>query len=298
MVSDRREPTLGDTGLDGISITDEPRRKPKIIYQRSPLVAAFLGLLFPPLGFAYVGRPLTVIIFYAIVLGFCGALGWSGLVQSTRGILLVYVVSIGSSIFMAVYCGVVARRTRSTYRKKWFNRWYFYLLFFFAVTIPVVYLALDKEAFLGFATYRIPSGAMEPTIRVGEMIAADTRPTTVANLKPGDVAILVLDPSNDIHFVKRIVAGPGAHVQITPEGLVVDGRLQAREHTQGSDTLQERWMKYSDVTLQNDQFYVLGDNRGNSIDSRTEGPVNRANFRGKATTIFFSHNYDRLGPIL
>lgn len=298
MVTDRREPTLGGADLDLASIADAPRRKPTLSDPRNPWLAFFSGLLFPPIGFAYVGRPLVVIILYAVFIAFCAVLGWSGFAQRLSGIVFIYVASIGMTLFMAVYCAVLAWRTRAIYRKKWFNRWYYYIAYFLIATLPIVYVNTHRETCVGFDTYRVPSGAMEPTIRAGELIVADARPNTIAKLKPGDVAILVLDPSNDVHFVKRIVAGPGEHVQITTQGLVVNGRLQSREHTQGGDMLQERFMKYADVTLGDDEFYVMGDNRGNSIDSRAQGPVNRANFRGKAAAIFFSGDYDRLGPIL
>lgn len=113
----------------------------------------------------------------------------------------------------------------------------------------------------------------------------------------GDVAILTFPRQPDVLLVKRIVATPGQHVKVEADGVTVDGKLQDGAQTQGDNVLDAKWMRYVDITLGPDELYVMGDNRGNSIDSRTEGPVTRDRFRAKATTIYYSQNTARIGPI-
>ena len=158
-------------------------------------------------------------------------------------------------------------------------------------------MVVNRETLLGFATYRINSGSMAPTADVGDFIAVDTRPSTIASIRAGDLVTCdSIRRPGEINL-RRVVAVGSAHVLIDDEGLHVDGVLQPHDHQKGSDLMLPKWMLFPDVELDPDELYLMGDNRGNSFDSRTEGPYLRSMIRGKATTIWWPPNSGRLGPL-
>ena len=292
------EPHIGSFDLD---VEDRTRRvdKPDPNERpRKPWLALLLGVLCTPIAFAYVGRLGWLIAIYVAIVAIMVGMGRSGLVQSVAGAwaLLGFLLLICVGAILIPWMVALASESRH-YRLKWYNRWYVYLFLAVALSVPLAYFTLNKQQFCGFGIYRVPSGSMAPTIMPGDQIVADTRPATVAALKPGDLAILKSDLHGDKIFVKRIVAGPGQHVHINFLGVYVDGKLHQYVYAQGDDAMSPRGMVYPDVHLGPDQYYVMGDNRSNSIDSRTEGPVPRRNLIGKATTIYYAKDLERTGKL-
>jgi signal peptidase I len=98
--------------------------------------------------------------------------------------------------------------------------------------------------------------------------------------KPTDV-VVVRDPSDNGFSVKRIIAAPGDSVYLKDGNVYVNG-CKLREGYLAPGTLTFIDAKAQDelVLCGKDQYFLLGDNRGNSIDSRAYGPVPRANILG------------------
>lgn len=278
--SQRKDPTIGSFDesyappVSRVEDSGDPLDRP-----RKPWLAFVLTFFFTSTGFQYVGRMALGVGMVIGVLVLLAALGHSGLVQSVGGTWLMYATVVAWYLVLLGLPPYFARRASRKYQLKWYNRWYWYVLLNILVVVPTTALLMNKERYLGYATYRVPSGSMLPTIGVGDYVMADTRASIVDAVRPGDVVTFMHEEQV---WVKRIVAGPGQHVQIDAAGLKVDGKLQSRVHTLGQDMMEPKWMRYADVTLSADQFYVLGDNRGNSLDSRTEGPVGRERLRGKS----------------
>jgi len=95
-----------------------------------------------------------------------------------------------------------------------------------------------------------------------------------------DVVVL-RDPSDNGFSVKRIIATPGDSVFLKDGSVYVNG-CKLTETYLAPGTLTFADSKYRDqlILCGKDQFFLLGDNRGNSIDSRTYGPVPRAHILG------------------
>jgi signal peptidase I len=104
----------------------------------------------------------------------------------------------------------------------------------------------------------------------------------------GDVVVfeppLPISTNGERDFIKRVIGQPGEHVEVRDGHVFVDGRQ-----------LEERYLgpvqttcfgQYCDVQLGADQYFVLGDNRPNSSDSRFWGPVNGDRIIGKAWLIY------------
>jgi signal peptidase I len=179
-------------------------------------------------------------------------------------------------------------------------------------------LALGIQAFL-VKPYRIPSESMEPTLVKGQRILVNRIGNRFSDPSIGDVVVFhppagaeedntcgsgpppegqVCDEPTadraDVNFVKRVVAGPGDRIAIDNGHVVLNGKLQkesfARPCGGGSDCNFPR-----EVTVPADHYFMMGDNRGASDDSRFWGPVPRDWIIGEA---FFTYwPPDRIGTL-
>jgi signal peptidase I len=159
-------------------------------------------------------------------------------------------------------------------------------------------LALGIQAFL-VKPYRIPSESMEPTLVKGQRILVNRIGNRFSDPSIGDVVVFhppagaeedntcgsgpppegqVCDEPTadraDVNFVKRVVAGPGDRIAIDGGHVILNGKRQeesfARPCGGGSDCDFPR-----EVTVPADHYFMMGDNRGASDDSRFWGPVPR-----------------------
>jgi signal peptidase I len=95
-----------------------------------------------------------------------------------------------------------------------------------------------------------------------------------------DVVVL-RDPSDNGLSVKRVIALPGDTIQLKDGSVYLNGcRLNEAYLAPGTPTFTELRMRDQVILCGKDQYYLLGDNRQNSIDSRAYGPVPRGNILG------------------
>jgi len=110
----------------------------------------------------------------------------------------------------------------------------------------------------------------------------------------GDVIVLTPPVASNEPYVKRIIGLPGETVSFR-EGIVfIDGEPLTEPYIEGAIT-ECRHGPWCVVTVPDDSVFVLGDNRTNSADSRSFGPVKESSIIGKA--IFSNWPLDKIGPI-
>ncbi len=182
---------------------------------------------------------------------------------------------------------------------------------------PVLLLVLVIRSFL-VEPYQIPSPSMEPTLDVGDFIVVSkyayglrlpvlgTKIVETGEPARGDVMVFV-PPHTQQYFIKRVIGIPGDTVryqnkrlfindeavptefvdQITdPEGFdvqVYEERLNGNAyeiHQRPGRNRAREW------TLASDEYFMMGDNRDNSEDSRYWGPVSEANIVGRAMAVW------------
>jgi signal peptidase I len=179
-------------------------------------------------------------------------------------------------------------------RKKhepWTGAWFLELALIVAVALG---LALGIQAVL-VKPYRIPSESMEPTLDVGQRVLVNRIGNRFSDPEVGE--ILVFHPPKgaetnecgaprregqpcstptksraDVNFIKRVVAGPGDRLAVRNGHVVLNGKVQkesfARPCGGGSDCDLSR-----EITIPPGHWFMMGDNRGASADSRIWGPV-------------------------
>ncbi|MDE2829278.1 MAG: signal peptidase I [Gemmatimonadota bacterium] len=156
--------------------------------------------------------------------------------------------------------------------------------------------------------FRIPSGSMENTLLIGDFLLAnkfiygaripftDIRLPAWRSPDPGDIVIFQYPRDLSRDFIKRIVAGPGQKVEIKDKILYVDDKRAidpSRAKYIDSVILKRRSVantrdNYGPKIVPEDCYFVMGDNRDSSEDSRYWGFLKRDLIRGKAFVLYWS----------
>jgi signal peptidase I len=188
--------------------------------------------------------------------------------------------------------------------------------------LSIVVIALFIIVF-AVQAFRIPSGSMENTLLVGDYLLVDKFAYAPSKhwkwmlpyepLHRGDIVVFKWPVHPEQHFVKRLIGLPGDRIRLINARVFVNGQPLAEDYAvhklfnhdpfrdefpnrHSSDpNINPRW--YADIpgfTLGNelivpeDSYFVLGDNRDSSLDSRYWGFVPRENIVGKPLVIYFS----------
>jgi len=144
-------------------------------------------------------------------------------------------------------------------------------------------------------TYFIPSGSMEPTLQIGDRILVDKLAYKLHGVHQGDIVVFARPPKENCagppvpDLVKRVIGLPGQTISLSGTGNIeIDGKtlnqswLPASE--QGKTFAGPTGTPYSLVhpyKIPANNYFVMGDNRQNSCDSRYWGPIAKSLIVGK-----------------
>lgn len=204
---------------------------------------------------------------------------------------------------MEDYKNVVDPATGETVKKKHIVREYTESI------IVAVILALIIRTFFVQA-FKIPSGSMEDTLLIGDHLLVskflygtkipftDTKILKIRDPKRGDVVVFEYpeDPSKD--FIKRIVGTPGDVVEGKDKKVFVNGKLYENPHEIHKEQeiipkAQNPRDTFGPVTVPADSYFVMGDNRDRSYDSRFWGFVKSSKLKGKAFIKYWSWDSEK-----
>ncbi|MBI3282706.1 signal peptidase I [Candidatus Curtissbacteria bacterium] len=128
--------------------------------------------------------------------------------------------------------------------------------------------------------HRVKGDSMLPNFHDGELLLTEKVTYYIYKPRRGDV-IVFKAPQRNVDFIKRVVGLPGDTVKIEDGTVVInDERLKEpyeTQKTQGSAT----------VVLGPEEYFVLGDNRGSSSDSRSFGPIKRSAVKGRVWLVYW-----------
>jgi signal peptidase I len=172
----------------------------------------------------------------------------------------------------------------------------------YAETITIALLAAVLLRLFVVSAYHVSSGSMEDTLLAGDYIFVSKLAYEYSPPKIGDVIVFSnpYDPGND--YIKRIVAVGGQTVEVVDKVLVVDGQISPIP--EGSKNIDSRIIpaeltprdNFGPITVPKGQYFVMGDNRDDSQDSRFWGCLDKSNIKGKALFIYFSYVPDPKAP--
>jgi signal peptidase I len=178
------------------------------------------------------------------------------------------------------------------------------------VVAVAIGLALGIQAFL-IKPYRIPSESMVPTLDVGQRVLVNRLGNNFGDPKVGDILVfhpptgaeedntcgdpderpgaacdLPTDKASKVNYIKRVVAVPGDKISIRDGHVIRNGKRAdepfIRECGEGSGCNFPRT-----ITIPADHYFMMGDNRGESDDSRFWGPVKRDWIIGGAVATYW-----------
>jgi len=280
-------------------------------HRPSPTIAGLLALLTPGLGHVYSGRVWRGILL-AVCLQSIGVLAvvlilnlpwrpWNVVVP-----LLLIPIAVVAVIVDAV---VLAHRTQSR-EPAWYNRWYVYgaiILIAAFVVQPVEKRALRSR----IRTFTLTSGSMAPTLLPGDYVAITMGQPD--ELDRGDIVLFHWPGDRTIEFVKRVVGLPGDTLEMRERQLLVNGSpldepyLQVLGEPDGSYESMDWQSSYllpgrtpepyaptrdtwGPILIPEDRYFVLGDNRDESLDSRYLGLVPLTSIMGRPRRLYFSRD--------
>ncbi len=166
------------------------------------------------------------------------------------------------------------------------------------VTILALFVAFALVFFFGMQV-KVIGDSMEPTLYNGQSVLVDRALSKVMNPRTGDIVVFLPNGNvNSHYYVKRIVGQPGDTVQITDGVLYINGSV-ADEDSEAFDKMEDSGIAAGGIKLGSGEYFVLGDNRNSSEDSRSAniGIVKQSMMLGK---VWFklSLGDEPFGPVL
>jgi signal peptidase I len=174
-----------------------------------------------------------------------------------------------------------------------------------ALVIALIVRTLLLQAF------RIPSSSMENTLLIGDHIFVNKvlygyhipftkgRVLSFSHPKRGDIVVFVFPEDKSKDFIKRVVGVPGDTVEVRDKVVLINGEPQKEPYTRFADgaaidTFARQRDNMPPVTVPPAKYFMMGDNRDRSYDSRFWGFVDEDALIGKALFIYFSIDLSRL----
>lgn len=158
--------------------------------------------------------------------------------------------------------------------KKELGAWLIYIL----IIIGLSYLVIT---FVGQRT-QVSGSSMETTLSNGDQLIVDKISYRFRDPKRYDIVVFPYKYEKNTYYIKRIIGLPGETVQIVDGYVYIDGK-KLDEHY-GNEVMENPGLAAEPVELGSDEYFVLGDNRNNSQDSRAAnvGVIHKKDLLGRA----------------
>jgi signal peptidase I len=280
-------------------------------------LAFLLNFIFPPAGYVYAGMPRIAVGYVAVmalaVLALSvwtinlppGLYGFGFLGPDGLGALA---VTVAIRIVVGLHAAWQARPRSSV---KGVTAWVL------AVVLVLISLGagLVARVVVPYRFYDIPSGSMIPTLKLEDVVLVKGGHEMCRT--PGlSAGMMVTEKKNGAIFIRRLIAGPGQTIEMTGGRLIIDGRpvkteLVRHDAQANADILRETlangasylvqdmasspYDDFDPVTVPQGRWFVLGDNRDNSMDSRVDGPAPASQICGRAIKIIASKDKAAIG---
>jgi signal peptidase I len=268
-----------------------------------PWLAGLLQIVTPGLGNLYSGRPLHGLVLHVavqgIVLFLALALLW---LPWPVNFLIPVAAAIVVTVFVIFDGFRCARAARPGFSLARYNRWHVYILVVAVLAIVVapeqVLIGSPTRAYV-MQTFSTATTSMEPTVLLGDHVVVNKGAYAFSEPKRGDIILYRAMERPQTIFMKRIVGMPGETIEMRNREVFVNGKKIDEPYVQSLRPSKDGTFNgdsMAPTVIPADAYFLLGDNRDNSLDSRFMGPVQRRQFLGKAKTIYFSSDPETHKP--
>lgn len=160
--------------------------------------------------------------------------------------------------------------------------WILYIL----VIVGMVYFIIT---FVGQRT-KVEGSSMEPTLSDGDNLIVDKISYRFRDPERYDIIVFPYRHAENTYYIKRIIGMPGEEVQIIDGEVYIDGELLGEQY--GLEVMEHAGIAEEPILLGEDEYFVLGDNRNHSADSReaSVGVLKREELIGRAWVRIYPFN--------
>jgi len=151
--------------------------------------------------------------------------------------------------------------------------------------IIIIVMVIILRSFIA-TPVRVNGPSMETTLKSGETMILNKLGMKVKGLNRFDIVVIKIE---DNYLIKRIIGLPGESIMYEESKLYINGR---NIEDKFSKTVTE---DFEEVKLENDEYFLMGDNRFESQDSRAFGPIKKSQIIGKTNLILFP--FKRMGKV-
>jgi len=254
--------------------------------------AVLLSLSLPGLGHIYCGKPYRGAFFFVLFL----AVNISCLMVMLKNpipmTVMFWPIAL-TALFAALILDAIgcALSQGGEYRLKNYNRPHIYIIVLLIAYIPLnLTIQYSMKTYLGWG-YSVTDASLEPALRPGEVVLYESMYRDDEILR-GDLLVFKMPAGPSFDYASRVVGLPGETIRIRDNKVFIDGRrlLESGVVHNGSDGLPPV-RDFGPLIVPEGEYFVMGDNRDNSLDSRSWGTVPFGNIRGHVTCILLSGDY-------
>ena len=135
------------------------------------------------------------------------------------------------------------------------------------IILPVRYFLIQP--------FYVKGASMEPNFYDHEYLIIDEISYRFNEPARGDIVVFKYPKDEKQYFIKRVIGRPGETVKIQDNGVYINGTKLNEAYLPESTETVLPLRGYGEITLASDEYFLLGDNRSQSLDSRIFGPVKR-----------------------
>jgi len=166
------------------------------------------------------------------------------------------------------------------------------------VVLAAIIFALFARTFL-FQAFVVPSPSMEETLLIGDHLIVNkfayaphgrllVKLLPYREVRRGDVVVFKFPKEPETDYIKRVVGLPGDKVEFVGDRIFVNGHAVTPPAGSSAPATAETESAVEPLRLSAEEYFAIGDNRRESYDSRSWGPVPAANLKGRALLIYWS----------
>ena len=209
-------------------------------------------------------------------------------------------ILVSVTVVLAVLA-VAIRLLQRVNRIEWVKNFFQWLLGWVDLLLSAIAIALVIRTFV-VEPFRIPSASMEDTLLIGDQLFVNrfiyglripftkARPLALRQPRHGDIVVFIPPHQRDKDFIKRVIGIPGDAVEVRKNEVFVNGTKMEElyvMHKEGG-RVPPYMASVTKFTVPPGKYFMMGDNRDRSDDSRRWGLASIEDFKGKALFIFFS----------